>query len=103
MLVDTSILVSLFNESDSHHLIVRKFIYQALLRKKSLEVADTVYEELLAILRKRIGKTYAVRAARSLTQLPIIQLVETDNELLLAATDIFLKNAAKYSYVDVPW
>jgi predicted nucleic acid-binding protein len=100
MLIDTSALIGYFIREDLHWSAVRSIVNQLKTNNDSLDILDTVYEEALAVLRKRHSKAAAIRAAKIMIASSTVNLCCVGKNTLIESSKMFIKHKGKYSYVD---
>lgn len=100
MLIDTSALIGYFVWDDLHRHAVRSIVNQLKTNNETLEILDTVYEEVLAVLRKRHSKAAAIHAAKIMTSSSAINISCIGKNTLVESARMFIEREGKYSYVD---
>lgn len=100
MLIDTSAIISYFNDGEENHRTIVNTVKIALSQGDSLQVLDTVLEEVLAVFRKRISKDLSVRVAKFLIGRRVVEIIPIGQGLIKESVKLFVKYRGKYSYVD---
>lgn len=100
MLIDTSAIIAYFSDSEAQHQDVVTAVTLLLSNGNALGLLDSVLEETLAVVRKRISKKQAVHIAKNLVDRPVMKLITLSEDIVLQATALFVKHRGKYSYVD---
>lgn len=100
MLVDSSVLIAYFNKDDSLHQEAKRLIRQLKENREIIDILDTAYEEVLAVLRKRHSKLIAIDAAKKMLASSAVRLICINKETLLKSSRMFIKHQGRYSYVD---
>lgn len=100
MLIDSSVLIAYLNKDDSLHQEAKQLIRQLKKDREVIDILDTVYEEVLAVLRKRHSKLIAINAAGKIMASSAVRIICINKETLLKSSRMFIKHQGRYSYVD---
>ena len=96
-IVDSSLLIAFFNKEDE--LFSRS---KALLKSQEspLVIIDAVLHETLALLRKRVGKKIAHKAAEQFLDSAFFNIHFSGETVLKNALELFIAEKARYSFAD---
>ena len=96
-LIDTSVLVAFFNKDDDFHKDAIDVIKNL---TSSVILLETVLNETLALLRKRISKEVATKAAKEFSRSTLFEMFISSDIVIKRSLNLFIDNKAKYSFTD---
>jgi len=96
-IVDSSVLVAFFNRNDEFFDRANEILAS---QKAPLLLQDIVFHETVALLRKRVSKSVATKAAQELTTSAFFRLQIGTLEVVAEAVNLFVEKKAKYSFAD---
>ena len=100
IITDSSSLVSLLSEDDSNFQKAKKLVSKIKNTLGRILIPAEVYSETMNVLGKKIGHTLTVEKINNFLDSPIVIIIESNNEIRLAALAMFQKSPSSVSYTD---
>ncbi len=99
--IDTSFLVSIFEEDDHRHDEAMRLFDEAMARKLCVVISDYIFDECVTTVNSRADHGTAVKAGAFILNSKIIELIWLDQDIILKAWEHFTTHADKgYSFTD---
>jgi predicted nucleic acid-binding protein len=99
--IDTSVLVSIFEEDDGRHEEAIRLFEKAMAQKLRVVISDYIFDECITTVNSRSDHNTAVKAGEFILSSNVIELIWLDQEMKLKAWEYFIAHADKgYSFTD---
>jgi predicted nucleic acid-binding protein len=99
--VDTSGFVALAQTKDHNHVRARRFFRLLARTRRPLVTSTYVADEVITLVRMRVGHTAAVEAGRAILDSKWCRLLDIDEELRMSAWNLFVRyRDQEFSFTD---
>jgi predicted nucleic acid-binding protein len=89
--VDTGAFAALADRNDRHHREARRLLRRLARERRTLVTSTYVVDELLTVVRMRVGQAAAVRIGERLMQTRWCRIVEVSEDMRDAAWQLFVR------------
>ena len=99
--LDTSALVALADARDRNHATAEKFLKTLGRSRRGLATSTYVVDELITLIRMKLGHAAAVKTGEALLGSKWSQLIDVDEDLRRLAWNLFIRYSdQKFSFTD---
>ncbi len=99
--IDTSALVSIFEEDDGKHEEALRLFEKAMAQKLRVVISDYIFDECITTVNSRADHATAVKAGGFILSSNVVELIWLDQDVKLKAWEYFTAHADKgYSFTD---